>query len=107
LNKNYYSEWIAPDADNDGYVNSPYFIAGESSNRDEHPLAYPSNEVPDWYEYTPPPVETSGETSITTTLNSNATTVNVFTVDPMMSIAIGMVVAVILIVALVGWKQYR
>ncbi|MFW9927163.1 MAG: right-handed parallel beta-helix repeat-containing protein [Candidatus Thorarchaeota archaeon] len=36
---NYYSDWNSPDADLDGYVDSPYDIDGGSANFDELPLS--------------------------------------------------------------------
>ena len=39
---NYWSDWTSPDADNNGIIDSPYLI-GESSSKDNYPLASPHN----------------------------------------------------------------
>jgi len=36
---NYYDNWNTPDADANGYVDTPYVFEGESENQDEFPLA--------------------------------------------------------------------
>ena len=39
VSQNYYDDWNSPDADADGYVDSPYSLDGDSENQDEFPLA--------------------------------------------------------------------
>lgn len=39
ISHNYYSSWHSPDADLDGFVDSPYSIDGAASNEDAFPLA--------------------------------------------------------------------
>ncbi|MFX0171578.1 MAG: right-handed parallel beta-helix repeat-containing protein [Candidatus Hodarchaeota archaeon] len=38
---NHYNDWISPDDDLDGYVNSPYLISGSAQNNDPCPLTQP------------------------------------------------------------------
>ena len=42
---NYWWEWIYPDENNDGFVDIPYSIAGDTGNADPLPLAFPINPV--------------------------------------------------------------
>ena len=39
VSHNYYSDWSTPDADANGYVDTPYAFEGDSENQDEFPLA--------------------------------------------------------------------
>lgn len=39
VSQNYYDDWASPDADADGYVDSPYSLDGDADNQDEFPLA--------------------------------------------------------------------
>jgi len=39
VSKNYYSDWNSPDANSDGYVDSPYILDGTAGNQDDLPLA--------------------------------------------------------------------
>lgn len=39
VSQNYYADWSSPDADADGYVDSPYALNGAAENQDELPLA--------------------------------------------------------------------
>ena len=39
VSHNYYDDWNSPDADANGYVDTPYVFEGDSENQDEFPLA--------------------------------------------------------------------
>lgn len=49
IQNNYWCDWIQPDEDQDGVVDSPYAIAGDANNSDESPRAVPNQELPEWY----------------------------------------------------------
>ncbi len=55
---NYWDDWVSPDADSNGFVDSPYLLEGTSANTDPYPLADP-NIVP------PIPTTTTGSGSST------------------------------------------
>ncbi|MFX1515164.1 MAG: nitrous oxide reductase family maturation protein NosD [Promethearchaeota archaeon] len=38
---NYWDDWITPDANDDGFVDVPYFIDGTAGNQDQFPLSAP------------------------------------------------------------------
>ncbi|MFX0210761.1 MAG: NosD domain-containing protein, partial [Candidatus Hodarchaeota archaeon] len=39
---NHYDDWVSPDDDLDGYVDSPYLINGSAQNNDPYPLVHPN-----------------------------------------------------------------
>ena len=39
VSQNYYDDWSSPDANADGYVDSPYLLDGDAENQDDFPLA--------------------------------------------------------------------
>ncbi|MHA1613286.1 MAG: right-handed parallel beta-helix repeat-containing protein [Candidatus Thorarchaeota archaeon] len=39
VSQNYYDDWSSPDADADGYVDTPYALDGDAESQDEFPLA--------------------------------------------------------------------
>jgi basic membrane protein A len=41
--ENFWDEWTSPDADNDGFVDNPYDLAGGAENGDGFPLTIPRN----------------------------------------------------------------
>ncbi|TFG29923.1 hypothetical protein EU528_08965 [Candidatus Thorarchaeota archaeon] len=58
VSHNYYDDWSSPDANADGYVDSPYIFDGDAANQDSFPLAV-AGVVP-----------TTGTTSASTTNNT-------------------------------------
>lgn len=63
FNYNYWDDWVSPDSDRDGYVDTPYNIDGTASNADPHPIA---DEIPDETTTTPETSDTSSTTIPTT-----------------------------------------
>ena len=85
VSQNYYEDWNSPDADVDGYVDSPYALDGDSENQDEFPLAV------------------AGVVPITKTETSSTTTDTTVGVDPFpmeMILVAGAVGAIVLVAAL-------
>ncbi len=39
---NYWDDWLGPDSDDDGVIDSPYLIGGSANNSDSQPLAFPA-----------------------------------------------------------------
>ncbi|MFW9933807.1 MAG: right-handed parallel beta-helix repeat-containing protein [Candidatus Thorarchaeota archaeon] len=50
---NFYDDWIAPDADENGIVDVPYELLGSAGSTDASPEATPVNDIPDDYDYVP------------------------------------------------------
>jgi parallel beta-helix repeat protein len=58
---NFYDTWATPDADGNGFVDTPYSLVGTAENADPTPRASPSTTLPDDYEYVPmTPTATDG-----------------------------------------------
>ena len=50
--QNFYSEWIEPDSNFDGFVDDAYMLDGDAENSDHQPLALPCQPIPEWYSVT-------------------------------------------------------
>ncbi len=44
---NYWADWTSPDGDNDGIVDNPYILDGDTGSQDPYPLAEPSTPIPE------------------------------------------------------------
>lgn len=44
---NYWSDWTSPDSNNDGIVDNPYALDGDSGSQDPYPLAEPPTPIPE------------------------------------------------------------
>ncbi len=62
VSQNFYDDWSSPDADVDGYVDTPYALDGDAESQDEFPLAV-AGVVPE--------IVTTSTTTTTTTTTSN------------------------------------
>ncbi len=52
FDQNFWSDWITPDEDSDGFVDMPYSIFGSGSNSDTSPIALAHYSNPIWYNAT-------------------------------------------------------
>jgi parallel beta-helix repeat protein len=46
---NYWDDWTTPDVNNDGIVDAPYAIEGDSENSDAHPMSVPDIWIYPWF----------------------------------------------------------
>lgn len=53
ISGNFYDTWSFPDADGNGFVDTPYALAGAAENSDPTPRVSPATPVPDDYDYIP------------------------------------------------------
>ena len=53
IRKNYWHQWIGTDDDQDGIIDTPHSIFGDSSSVDAEPLSEPCNPIPSWYSFSP------------------------------------------------------
>lgn len=44
---NYWSDWVSPDNNNDGIVDSPYILGGDTGSQDPYPLAESTHPIPE------------------------------------------------------------